>query len=69
TIVIQPSPMVVTLPEPILSSFLQNTAVGYSNSAAVAGSILICQGVPITSRVLELSCISSCYYGSRCPPC
>uniref|UniRef100_R7VPH9 Keratin n=1 Tax=Columba livia TaxID=8932 RepID=R7VPH9_COLLI len=37
---IQPSPVVVTLPGPILSSFPQNTAVGSSTSAAV-GSILL----------------------------
>ncbi|KAL2295187.1 hypothetical protein Nmel_018344, partial [Mimus melanotis] len=38
-VVIEPSPVVVTLPGPILSSFPQNTAVGSSTSAAV-GSIL-----------------------------
>ncbi|KAF1417838.1 Feather keratin Cos1-1/Cos1-3/Cos2-1, partial [Spheniscus humboldti] len=39
TAVIEPPPMVVTLPGPILSSFLQNTVLGSSTSAAV-GSIL-----------------------------
>ncbi|XP_026719709.1 feather keratin-like [Athene cunicularia] len=34
TYVIQPSPVVVTLPGPILSSFPQNTTVGSSASAA-----------------------------------
>ncbi|XP_008948156.1 PREDICTED: feather keratin 2-like [Merops nubicus] len=34
TVVIQPPPVVVTLPGPILSSFPQNTAVGSSASAA-----------------------------------
>ena len=68
TIVIEPSPVVVTLPGPILSSFPQNTAVGSSTSAAV-GSILSCQGVPITSGGLDLSCISSRYCGRRCTPC
>ncbi|XP_030330042.1 feather keratin 1-like [Strigops habroptila] len=47
-VVIQPSPVVVTLPGPILSSFPQNTAVGSSTSAAV-GSILSEEGVPINS--------------------
>nr|XP_021397873.1 feather keratin 2-like [Lonchura striata domestica] len=47
-VIIQPSPVVVTLPGPILSSFPQNTAVGSSTSAAV-GSIL-------TSFLLEMSC-------------
>ncbi|XP_042749156.1 feather keratin Cos1-2-like [Lagopus leucura] len=68
TIVIQPSPVVVTLPGPILSSFPQNTAVGSSTSAAV-GSILSCQGVPITSGGFDLSCISNRSCGRRCPPC
>ena len=68
TVVIQPSPVVVTLPGPILSSFPQNTVVGSSTSAAV-GSILSCDGVPITSGCCDLSCISSRYCGSRCPPC
>ncbi|KFV48025.1 Feather keratin Cos1-1/Cos1-3/Cos2-1, partial [Gavia stellata] len=48
TVVIQPSPIVVTLPGPILSFFLQKTVVGSSTSAAV-GSILSCDGVPINS--------------------
>ncbi|XP_052529693.1 feather keratin Cos1-1/Cos1-3/Cos2-1-like [Tympanuchus pallidicinctus] len=65
TIVIEPSPVVVTLPGPILSSFPQNTAVGSSTSAAV-GSILSCQGVPITSGSFDLSCISNRYCGRRC---
>ncbi|NXK01281.1 KRF2 protein, partial [Corythaixoides concolor] len=68
TVVIQPSPVVVTLPGPILSSFPQNTAVGSSTSAAV-GSILSSDGVPINSGSLDLSCIASRYCGSRCRPC
>ncbi|XP_065603743.1 feather keratin Cos1-1/Cos1-3/Cos2-1-like [Cyrtonyx montezumae] len=68
TIVIQPSPVVVTLPGPILSSFPQNTAVGSSTSAAV-GSILSSEGVPINSGGLDLSCISNRYCGRRCNPC
>ncbi|XP_075027911.1 feather keratin Cos2-3-like [Calonectris borealis] len=68
TVVIQPSPVVVTLPGPILSSFPQNTVVGSSTSAAV-GSILSCDGVPITSGCCDLSGISSRYYGRRCLPC
>ncbi|KAK4805719.1 hypothetical protein QYF61_022477 [Mycteria americana] len=65
TVVIQPSPVVVTLPGPILSSFPQNTIVGSSTSAAV-GSILSCDGVPITSGCCDLSGISSRYCGRRC---
>ncbi|KAM9174601.1 feather keratin Cos2-3-like isoform 1-T1 [Mergus octosetaceus] len=68
TIVIEPSPVVVTLPGPILSSFPQNTVVGSSTSAAV-GSILSCDGVPITSGCCDLSGISSRYCGRRCLPC
>ncbi|OXB52140.1 UNVERIFIED_CONTAM: hypothetical protein H355_016584, partial [Colinus virginianus] len=45
---IEPSPVVVTLPGPILSSFLHNTVVGSSTSAAV-GIIPSSEGVPITS--------------------
>ncbi|XP_075027922.1 feather keratin Cos2-3-like [Calonectris borealis] len=68
TIIIQPSPVVVTLPGPILSSYPQNTVVGSSTSAAV-GSILSCDGVPITSGCCDLSGISSRYCGRRCLPC
>ncbi|XP_066192685.1 feather keratin Cos1-2-like [Sylvia atricapilla] len=67
TVAIQPSPVVVTLPGPILSSFPQNTAVGPSTSAAV-GSILNSQGVPISSGGFDLFCITNCYGGNRyCP--
>ncbi|OPJ90400.1 feather keratin 1-like [Patagioenas fasciata monilis] len=52
-VIIEPSPVVVTLPGPILSSFPQNTAVGSSTSAAV-GSILSEQGVPINSGGFSL---------------
>ncbi|XP_051627017.1 beta-keratin-related protein-like isoform X1 [Manacus candei] len=48
TVLIQPSPVVVTLPGPILSSFPQSTTVGSSASAAV-GSALSAGGVPISS--------------------
>ncbi|XP_055553459.1 uncharacterized protein LOC129734360 [Falco cherrug] len=68
TVVIEPSPVVVTLPGPILSSFPQNTVVGSSTSAAV-GSILSSEGVPINSGGFDLSCITSRYCGSRCRPC
>uniref|UniRef100_A0A8C4JFD3 Keratin n=1 Tax=Dromaius novaehollandiae TaxID=8790 RepID=A0A8C4JFD3_DRONO len=51
TVLIQPSPVVVTLPGPILSSFPQNTTVGSSASAAV-GSALGAEGVPISSGSL-----------------
>ncbi|NXK99466.1 KRFJ protein, partial [Mesembrinibis cayennensis] len=49
TTVIEPSPVVVTLLGPILTSFSQSTAVGSSLSAAV-GSSLSAGGVPISSR-------------------
>ncbi|NXD03447.1 KRFB protein, partial [Certhia familiaris] len=50
TYVIQPSPVVVTLPGPILSSFPQNTTVGSSTSAALRDA-LSAGGVPIHSGV------------------
>ncbi|NWJ11014.1 KRF1 protein, partial [Crypturellus undulatus] len=70
TVVIEPSPVVVTLPGPILSSFPQNTAVGSSTSAAV-GSILSSQGVPINSGGFSLSGLGlgGRICGTRCPPC
>ncbi|NWZ88527.1 KRF2 protein, partial [Poecile atricapillus] len=68
TVAIQPSPVVVTLPGPILSSFPQNTVVGSSTSAAV-GNILSCDGVPINSGGFDLSCITNRYGGNRCRPC
>ncbi|XP_009637740.2 feather keratin Cos2-3 [Egretta garzetta] len=64
TVVIEPPAVVVTLPGPILSSFPQNTVVGSSTSAAV-GSILSCDGVPITSGCCDLSGISRRYWGKR----
>ncbi|XP_069733262.1 feather keratin 1-like [Phaenicophaeus curvirostris] len=70
-VVIQPSPVVVTLPGPILTSFPQNTAVGSSTSAAV-GSILSEAGVPINSGGFGLSGLSGFggrYCGTRCLPC
>ncbi|XP_074020627.1 feather beta keratin-like isoform X1 [Numenius arquata] len=67
-VVIQPSPVVVTLPGPILSSFPQNTAVGSTTSAAV-GSILSEEGVPISSGGFNLSGLGGRYYGRRCLPC
>uniref|UniRef100_A0A803XL34 Keratin n=2 Tax=Meleagris gallopavo TaxID=9103 RepID=A0A803XL34_MELGA len=67
-VVIEPSPVVVTLPGPILSSFPQNTVVGSSTSAAV-GSILSSEGVPISSGGFNLSNIGSRYCGRRCTPC
>ncbi|XP_008629805.2 PREDICTED: feather keratin 1 [Corvus brachyrhynchos] len=68
TVIIEPSPVVVTLPGPILSSFPQNTVVGSSTSAAV-GSILSSQGVPISSGGFGLSGLGSGLCGTRCFPC
>nr|XP_031362891.1 feather keratin Cos1-2-like [Lonchura striata domestica] len=65
TVFIQPSPVVVTLPGPILSSFPQNTVVGSSTSAA-AGSILSSQGVPISSGGFDISCITNRYCNRIC---
>ncbi|NXD59976.1 KRFA protein, partial [Corvus moneduloides] len=46
-VVINPSPVLITLPGPIMTSFPQNTAVGSTSSAAV-GSELSAQGQPIS---------------------
>uniref|UniRef100_A0A8C3C1Q4 Keratin n=1 Tax=Cairina moschata TaxID=8855 RepID=A0A8C3C1Q4_CAIMO len=62
TYVIQPPPVVVTLPGPILSSFPQNTAVGSTSSAAV-GSTLSSEGVPISSGGSSLGFGSFGYAG------
>ncbi|XP_075271456.1 feather beta keratin-like [Opisthocomus hoazin] len=73
-VIIQPSPVLVTLPGPILTSFPQNTAVGSSASAAV-GSELSSQGVPISSGGFGYGYGYGlgglgCYYGGRgCYPC
>nr|XP_021155709.1 feather keratin Cos2-3 [Columba livia] len=67
-VVIEPSPVVVTLPGPILTSFSQNTVVGSSTSAAV-GDILRCNGVPINSGCCDFSCFSNRYCDTRCLPC
>ncbi|XP_054033620.1 feather keratin Cos2-3-like [Dryobates pubescens] len=64
TVAIEPPAVLLTLPGPILSSFPQNTLVGSSSSAAV-GSILSCEGVPISSGCCDLSGISSRSYGRR----
>ncbi|NWR41929.1 KRF2 protein, partial [Regulus satrapa] len=64
-VAIQPSPVIVTLPGPILSTFSQNTVVGSSTSAAV-GSILSCGGVPINSGGFDLSCITNRYCNRVC---
>ncbi|XP_042751072.1 feather keratin 4-like isoform X2 [Lagopus leucura] len=65
-VVIEPSPVVVTLPGPILSSFPQNTAVGSSASAAV-GNILSAEGVPISGG-FGLSGLGSRFSSRRCLP-
>ncbi|KAL2308583.1 hypothetical protein Nmel_001632, partial [Mimus melanotis] len=46
-VIINPSPVLVTLPGPIMTSFPQNTAVGSTSSAAV-GTELSVQGQPIS---------------------
>ncbi|NXG41935.1 KRF1 protein, partial [Psilopogon haemacephalus] len=71
TVAIEASPVLVTLPGPILSSFPQNTAVGNSTSTTVS-SILSDQGVPISSGGFGLSGLSSlgrAACGRSCLPC
>ncbi|XP_053838925.1 feather beta keratin-like [Vidua macroura] len=47
SVIINPSPVLVTLPGPIMTSFPQNTAVGSTSSAAL-GSELSAQGQPVS---------------------
>ncbi|XP_053855025.1 feather beta keratin-like [Vidua macroura] len=47
SVIINPSPVLVTLPGPIMTSFPQNTAVGSTSSAAL-GTELSAQGQPIS---------------------
>ncbi|XP_058686142.1 feather beta keratin-like [Poecile atricapillus] len=46
-VIIDPAPVLITLPGPIMTSFPQNTVVGSTSSAAV-GSELNAQGQPIS---------------------
>ncbi|CAN8183625.1 unnamed protein product [Coccothraustes coccothraustes] len=46
-VIINPSPVLVTMPGPIMTSFPQNTAVGSTSSAAL-GTELNAQGQPIS---------------------
>ncbi|XP_066194830.1 feather beta keratin-like [Sylvia atricapilla] len=46
-VIINPSPVLVTLPGPIMTSFPQSTAVGSTSSAAV-GTELSAQGQPVS---------------------
>uniref|UniRef100_A0A8C5UD33 Keratin n=1 Tax=Malurus cyaneus samueli TaxID=2593467 RepID=A0A8C5UD33_9PASS len=66
-VAIQPSPVVVTLPGPILPPSLR-TPGGIFHLAAV-GSILSSQGVPINSGGFGLSGLGSGLCGRRCFPC
>ncbi|XP_064559296.1 feather beta keratin-like [Zonotrichia leucophrys gambelii] len=52
-VIINPSPVLVTLPGPIMTSFPQNTAVGSTSSAAV-GTELSVQGQPISGDLVAL---------------
>ncbi|NXA16410.1 KRF1 protein, partial [Sapayoa aenigma] len=78
TVVIQPSPVVVTLPGPILSSFPQNTPLEHlrkhfsgkgdqTQPSDISAQILPL--VPINSGGFDLSCISRRYGGRRGLPC
>ncbi|XP_077644436.1 feather keratin Cos1-2-like [Lonchura striata] len=67
TVGTEPSPVLVTLPGPMLSSFPQNTGLGSSTPAAV-GSILSCDRVPISSGGFDPAGISRCCYGTRSLP-
>ncbi|NXJ07902.1 KRF1 protein, partial [Odontophorus gujanensis] len=68
TVIIKPLPMIMALPGLILSSYLQNTTVGFSTSAAI-GNTHSCDGVSVVSECFDLLCISRYHYSRRCPPC
>ncbi|NXK88210.1 KRFB protein, partial [Formicarius rufipectus] len=48
SVAIQPSPVLITLPGPIMTSFPQNSVVGSTSGAAV-GTELNAQGQPISA--------------------
>ncbi|XP_064559729.1 feather beta keratin-like [Zonotrichia leucophrys gambelii] len=72
-VIIDPSPVLVTLPGPIMTSFPQNTAVGSTSSAAL-GTELNAQGQPISGGfgfglgygLGGLGCYGRRGYGSIC---
>ena len=66
TVILKTHPMIAAVLGLTLSSYLQNTVVG-SSTSAVIDSILICDGVSVTSGCVDLYCISSHYYGRKCP--
>ena len=68
SVIVKSLPMIAALLGLTLSSYLQNTVVGSSTSASM-DSILICDGVSVTSSCFDLYCISRHYYGRKCPSC
>ncbi|XP_057891403.1 feather beta keratin-like [Melospiza georgiana] len=72
-VIINPSPVLVTLPGPIMTSFPQSTAVGSTSSAAL-GTELNAQGQPISGGfgfglgygLGGLGCYGRRGYGSIC---
>ncbi|NXU13257.1 KRFA protein, partial [Pardalotus punctatus] len=57
-VIIFPPPVVVTFPGPILTTFPQETVVGSSESAELAGALE--GGVAIGSGQKGLECLDSC---------
>jgi len=66
TVILKTHPMIAALLGIALSSYLQNTGVGSSTSAAM-DSILSCDGVSITSGCFDLYYVSRHYYVRKCP--
>ena len=68
SVIVKSLPMIAALLGLTLSSYLQDILVG-SSTPAVIDSILICDGVSVTSGCFDLYCISRHYYGRKGPAC
>ncbi|NXH39682.1 KRFB protein, partial [Dicaeum eximium] len=69
-VIIFPPPVVVTFPGPILTTYPQETVVGSTESAELAG--VLEAGVPIGTGQKGLDCLESCVpqFATKCaPPC
>ncbi|NWU10718.1 KRFA protein, partial [Cephalopterus ornatus] len=68
-VIIFPPPVVVTFPGPILTTYPQDTVVGSTESAELAGALE--SGVAIGGSQKGLECLESCCvpkFGTKCEP-